>query len=803
MLIAIERDWGKGGEDLKSLMDSKGLTQLINNITYPRGKSCLDHIFTNCPIVSKSGVVAELISDHYPVMAVRKKLKVKLPMTSFIGRSYRKYSATDLREELSGYSWEEYFAEKDPAAQWETIKARILAYLDRLCPLKELKYRLNHNEWMTEDLRDQMADRRAAVLDFMHSGDESKHEEAKKRRCEVNRACLSARDNHVLVKLEESKGDSRLFWRQLNNIIAPTSRVNVTTYEVEGKRLEGAEASEYCNSYFSTIGEKLYSTLQLQDQTLPDPKIRPGNTLKNLSADGVDVSALNLPTVQYDDMSKLVEDINANKSSGIDGISAKVIKTAFEVLISQLCDLFNNSMTLGIFPKFWATATVIPIPKSGSLSQVTNWRPVSLLPIPGKLMEKVVHKHLTKMAHDLGLVSSKQCGFVKGKGTGDAVFELANTLYESRDKGEVTCAVYIDFSKAFDSIHHGLLIQRLSKLGITGIMLKWIASYLENREQSTLLNNHRTTQRKVLFGVPQGSVLGPLLFILYVNGVVNTVRNTRMLLYADDIVISASHKCPEVVHKLVQSDLDSLVGWCTSSGLSINAKKTQAVWYGSGIQSAKGRALEIKINGARLETPAGYKYLGVNLDSELKLDTHMTGLGTKMAHKVFKLAKLRRQMDFSTALKVYKQTILPYCDYCSFMIEGAKKGNVKKLQTLQNRALRICTKKYDIKHRTKKIHMECDMERLEERRQMQLALLMYKRAAKLDINPLVNPRTRGDNKAKFPTRKARLQGYKKGPLARGIALWDRIKPAVQQADSQESFKRLFAATPLNPPQIED
>ena len=563
--------------------------------------------------------------------------------------------------------------------------------------------------------------------------------------------------------------------------------------------------SEYCNDYSATIGEKLYNKLKSEDPTLPDARFRPEEQLKLLIDNGkVDVAIENIPLVDYSQMEKLVNGISPDKSSGLDGISARVLKDAFQVLILQLCAMFNNSIRQGIFPEAWAKASVVPIPKSGPLTQVVNWRPVSLLPTPGKMIERVLHDHITNLANQQGLITPKQYGFVKGKGTNDAVFDLISKLYENRDKAEATCVCYVDFSKAFDSIHHSLLIKKLSDLGMNGTLLKWLTSYLQNRKQSTLLNNHKTGHKEVLFGVPQGSILGPLLFILYVNGASNTARNCEMMLYADDIVLSVSHNDAEVANLLAQEDLNRLVAWCTNHGLTINAKKKQVVWYGPKDKIAQGKETSIKIRDTPLESPDEYKYLGVRLDSELKLDVQMSATEKSVGHKIFRLRRLRHQMDQETAIIVYKQTILPYFDYCSFIIDGAKKTKIKKLQTLQNNALRVCTQKYNREiYSTDEVHADCSVERLDQRRQFQLAILMYKKATLLGLRPVQNPRTRNDLKVKFKACRAKLQGYKKSPMARGIALWDRIKPVVQQAPSVAAFKRLYKKHPLDPPQITD
>ena len=797
--IDIVRDWEKGGDLLDTFTTEKGLSQLIQDVTYPEGNSCLDHIFTNCPVVSHCGVLSDLVSDHYPIAAIRKKLSIKYPMTSFRGRTYKRYCAEQLREDLAEDCWEDFYSEKDPSIQWEIIRSRICCYLDATCPMKDLKCRLDPNEWMSNDIREQMADRKATVAEYRRSGIDEIYQEAKLRRVQVNRVCHDAKSSHVKDTLEDSQGDAKEFWRQLNKIIAPKNRINVTTFNVDGTKLEGTQASEYCNEYFANIGEELFNTLRARDPSLPDAKLRPEPHLEQLVREkGVNVTRVDVPVLVYEDLEKLVEKINPDKSSGLEGISAKVLKDAFQCLIPHLCDMFNKSINQGIFPPAWAKATVIPIPKSGSLTQVNNWRPVSLLPAPGKMIERVMHEFITGRAEELGLISDKQYGFVKGKGTNEAVYTLISRLYENRDKSEITCACYVDFSKAFDSIHHSLLVSKLEKLGLDGMLLKWIASYLQNRKQSVLLNSVKTESKEVLFGVPQGSILGPLLFILYVNGVTSTTKNTDMLLYADDIVITASNKDPEIAGRLLQEDLTKLVQWCTKNGLTINTKKTKTVWYGEKTRAEKAKDINIVIGESPLESPSEYTYLGVKLDNELKLDSQMTTTECVVRQRVFSLDKLKELMDQHTAVLVYKQTILPHFDYCSFLVEGAKKSRIKKQQTLQNRALRVCTRKFNIIHRTKDIHEECGVEMLDKRREAQLALMMFKLAVKAELRPVENPRTRGDLKIKIPCRRAKLQKFKKGPQARGIKLWNRMKPEVQKSKSVTEFKRLFKVTPLDP-----
>ena len=214
---------------------------------------------------------------------------------------------------------------------------------------------------------------------------------------------------------------------------------------------------------------------------------------------------------------KLVKDINVSKSSGLHNISSFIVKEAFAVLVEEVTHLFNLSISSSKFPKAWKDALVIPIPKSGDLSKVQNFRPISLLPLPGKLLEKLVHKHLSDYIESEALLINVQHGFRKNHSTVHAVAQFTDYVNTKRDLGMPTLAMYVDFRKAFDCVKYSVLLKKLADLGLSQGTLEWIRSSLSDRRQRVLANSHLSSLQSIKQGVPQGSVLGPLFYIIYAN----------------------------------------------------------------------------------------------------------------------------------------------------------------------------------------------------------------------------------------------------------------------------------------------
>ena len=438
----------------------------------------------------------------------------------------------------------------------------------------------------------------------------------------------------------------------------------------------------------------------------------------------------------------------------------------------------------------------MPIPKKGNLSSIKNWRPITLLPLPGKLLEKIVHKTLSDYLESAAILSDSQFGFRPNRGTSEAVFSVLKDLYDARDDGKITATCFIDYCKAFDSVHHPTLVRKICALNIHSKLKKWLMEYLAHRSHCAIANSARSEQSPVGFGVPQGSILGPLLFILFINDISDCIQNSRFTMYADDIVLYASHSVKAEADRLLQEDLDRVGAWCNQNYMTINVSKSMCMYFGPNSKLANIGDTAFLLHDAVLPTCTSYPYLGVELDGCLSLTPHMNRTRKLFGNKLHKLNELRKTASGAICLTVYKVMMCPAIDYCSFYTGGAHSGDLIKLQRLQNRALRICERVPVRGHSIVDLHVRCKVEMLDRRRKIQLLGIMWKRARAGGALKQVRVRTRGDLKIRFAQRRAKTCFYEKSPYFRGVKLWDGLDKEVQKLNTCKKFKHAIVKLPL-------
>ena len=317
--------------------------------------------------------------------------------------------------------------------------------------------------------------------------------------------------------------------------------------------IEEKYTAEFINTFFANIGPTLA-------RNFTNPWRYEGRD--------TEVSIDNIITNE-EEVLKYCKEINVNKASCIENVSSRVLKNAFALQITRFTLLLNRSFITGIFPDKWKSANVIPLYKGGNRHDVGNYRPVSLLPLPSKIIEKNVHNRLSSHLEDNDLLDINQGGFRKNHSTIHTVTKLTNDIFNGINTREVTLACFIDMAKAFDTVNHEILIQKLSKLGIKQVLLNWIKNYLTNRNQCTFANGITSSFSDIVCGVPQGSILGPLIFIIYVNHISNILENCKHLLYADDTVI---YKTGDLNQNtvLLEQDLYKFKIWCDRNQLTMN-----------------------------------------------------------------------------------------------------------------------------------------------------------------------------------------------------------------------------------------
>ena len=275
-----------------------------------------------------------------------------------------------------------------------------------------------------------------------------------------------------------------------------------------------------------------------------------------------------------DEIIKLCKEININKSSCVENLSSEILCDAFLAIPERVVILFNLSFLLSEIPLLWKIAKVTPLPKAGNSNNVGSLRPVSQLPLPSKLIEIIVHSRIYNHCEINKLLDERQGGFRPNHSTCKTTAPFIDDIYKAMKTNKVLITTYIDAMKAFDTVDHKILLEKAELYGIKGLMLKWLKNYLTERYQCTLANNVVSHKQLITCGVPQGSVCGPLLFLIYINDLASVLEHCKVSLYADDTVIYLANQKVNDAMELVQKDLNNLSEWCTRNKLTKNSKKT-------------------------------------------------------------------------------------------------------------------------------------------------------------------------------------------------------------------------------------
>ena len=308
-----------------------------------------------------------------------------------------------------------------------------------------------------------------------------------------------------------------------------------------------------------------------------------------------------------------------------------MLKSTAHSIVTPLLHIFNLSIQSGILPSDWKHSHIVPIPKSKTpSSSPSDYRPISLLPIVSKVLERHIYNFLFDFCTHHHLISNSQFGFRPGFSTLSALLSVTHKWFSLLDSHNSVCAVFFDLRKAFDSVPHQPLLDTLSSTGIPPHLIIWLRNYLRNRSQQVVLNGSSSHKSHVLSGVPQGSILGPLLFIIFINGLCNVTLSptARLIMYADDILLFQPYNSISDI-SLIQSNIDSVSSWISSRSLTVNSSKTKYMFLSLRSSSCFASLPSLCLNGSPLERVYSFKYLGVIISSNLSWSPHIQSICCK------------------------------------------------------------------------------------------------------------------------------------------------------------------------------
>ena len=516
-------------------------------------------------------------------MVTRKKVYVKPNKINFNGRSYKNYIKEDFQKSLLAVDWADYYGIQDPNLLWSLMERVIRSSIDEICPLKSYKVSETREPWVTNEAMEAIKAKDRMLKKAKRTGLVRDWEETKRLWNEVGGNLRNLRANFLTQQQEAFKSDPKKFWKSVSSIV-PDKKVKSAEVwlkdQTTGREVNSKGVAEHFNSFFSYVGP---------------------NLAKNYSekwyyyGERMDVGMQQMETDE-EEVFNLCKGINIYKSSGIDGLSSRICKDAFLALSHQLTYLLNCSLSMAVFPEAWKIATVVPLFKGGSKGDVNNYRPVSLLPLPGKLIEKVAHKKNSGFLEANNLLCEHQGGFRKGFSTVATMADLTDDIFNAINQGETTLAAFIDLRKAFDTVDLEIPKNKLEELGIRGNSLRWCSSYLSNRVQCTVANNYVSSLLPISCGVPQGSVLSQLFFLIYINDMINILDECKVKLYADDTVIYHSDVNHDLASLRLKHILTKFYKWCVENKLTLNAKNTKLMIFGTRSRVKNAKNVKIYIN---------------------------------------------------------------------------------------------------------------------------------------------------------------------------------------------------------------
>ena len=437
-----------------------------------------------------------------------------------------------------------------------------------------------------------------------------------------------------------------------------------------------------------------------------------------------------------------------------------------------------------------------PLPKGGDSTDVSNLRPISLLPIPGKILERLMHNKLSSHIELNNILTKFQGGYQKGKSTIDSISVFVDNILLNRNKGAFTVAAFIDIKKAFDSVNFNILLKKLSFYGIKNRSLTLIENYLSNRQQCTVANNIRSDLAPLSCGVPQGSILGPLFFLLYMNDCISDLDSHGTMLYADDSVLFVSGTNFEVVSAGLSLALDKFLAWATKNKLTINVSKTKLMTFASSQKLSTLPKLNIKLGDIQLKNVPSYKYLGVILDEELNFNSHVRNLTKGVRFKNMLLYRAKKRMTVEALLKVYKSHVLSVIDYADVLYANASSTILDNLQVQQNRGLKTCLGKHLLTP-TDQVHALAYLPTLAERRKAHIKIYAYKRSRqqRFIVKPVRNTRLNEGPVLKYMT--IHCSAYEKSPEVSCAQAWNAQKANIRLTDTLVTYKNLVKQTMLD------
>ena len=780
-------------ENLDFFLATNHLTQHIDKPTRytPTRATKLDLIISNIPSLIANTDVLEPVhyNDHCTIIGeitylISKRKAYQRTMWDFQNANFDGF-----RHALSEYNWDHIFENNDIDETCETWTEIITNMTNTFVPHRSVTVRPNDKTWYNGYLRrlkkQKFRDHRKAIRLRTNELWETFRNSRNFYFAECARIKLEHEEKLTKNLAAETKTKPKEWWSLAKQIMGNSKTSTFPAMTSEGQIYDTDEGkADLFNNYFLGV-----TRLPNDPDNLPEPEVLnlTENTLEDI-------------TITEQDVTDILKILKTDKAYGPDGISPRVLKEIRPQITTVLTKIFNMSLLKGVFPALWKKANVIPIFKSAEQFIASNYRPISLLPTIAKVFEKIIFKYLYNFFRDNFLISVWQSGFLPGSSTVTQLVEIYDQFCKAVTRGKDIRVVFLDISKAFDRVWHLGLITKLKAHGIRGRLLAWLINYLKDRQQRVLINGIHSDWGNIEAGVPQGSVLGPLLFLIFINDITFVTKFCKIRLFADDTCLFIEVDNPNTAAESLNTDLEAINEWAKTWQVTFSPPKTEDLI----ITNKRNRPHPpLYLNDQLIKTVTSHKHLGLIISKDLSWKLHVQEIAKKANKCLGILRPLRSKIDRKSLEIMYKSFVRPVMEYGDVIwhIPDIRNHTLEILDKVHYNAARLVT---GAPARTRSIDLfkEIGWETLADRRTQHRASLMHNimnaRAPSylLDLIPdtvgarnqyRYQLRNRGDLEVPL----ARISTYSNSFFPASTRLWNQLPVTIKNSPSHLSFKHNY------------
>ncbi len=678
--------------------------------------------------------------------------------------AYDKGNYEEIMNNLGKINWTEVLSDKNTEEAWEYFEQRLIEEMDKNIP----KYRVKQKKpYVDREMRRKMKKKYYLWKRYKQTNcsvDLQNYKITRNDCRNTSRLKKSDFERNLIYKMK--KGDSKPLYKYANLKLKSRCRISQLKKSDGSLTTNDSEKAETLNNFFSSVFTEEDTTNMPSMNTVHD-----GDPMKNI-------------TVNESMVKKRLKKLKVNKSAGPDGLHPKFLKEISESIIKPLTILYNKSLTEGVVPKSWKDAHVTALHKKGSKQEAKNYRPISLTSLCSKMLEAIVRDHMIDHMLSNKLFADQQHGFVPNRSCMTQLLYVLEDWTRWLDNNNNIDTIFLDFQKAFDSVPHERLLVKLKAYGITGKTAIWIADFLKNRRQRVSVGKEFSSWKGVTSGIPQGSVLGPTLFVLFINDLPQAVEST-IKIFADDTKMYRIVNNDED-RKLLQKDLDKLYEWSQTWQISFNASKCKVMHKGRSNTKS-----DYIMDGTILDATHSEKDLGVLIDNELKFHQHVSATAQKANQVLGIVNRTFETLDEELLPIVYKTQVRPHLEYGNIIWHPRYVADIKKIESVQRRATKLIpgyeNKTY--KERLEKLNLYSMVYRRKRGDMIQVYKIMNN-IDRVDANKfftLGSQRTRNHGKKLFKPRCEK--DIRKGSFShRVVDDWNSLPSDVVNAVSLNAFK---------------